>query len=61
MTAVEASFSLLFERGGRDINKISRSLLLWGGRGGDQIPTYFLVVIDHHPVCAAEDAAQLFS
>jgi hypothetical protein len=26
---------------------------LWSGRGGDLIPTRFLIVVDHHPVATA--------
>ena len=46
-------------RGVRDINKISRSVLC----GADGVVSKFqqnLFVVDHHPVCAAEDATQLF-
>jgi hypothetical protein len=42
-------------RGGRDINKLSRSVL----SGADGVVTHFLQ-IGHHPVCAAKDAPRLF-
>src|SRR5262245_41120804 len=46
---------LLERRGGRDINKMSRSLLCWSGRGG-QARKLFLV--PDHPVCAASEASR---
>jgi hypothetical protein len=49
MTAVGASFSPPL-RGGVAATSIKY-----------REASFFLVVIDHHPVCAAEDAAQLFS
>jgi hypothetical protein len=42
---------LLVRRGGRDIKKMSRSLLLWSERGGR---SHRNVVVSDHPVCGAK-------
>ena len=47
-------------RGGVAATPIVAKHPLWSGRGGDLIPPEFLFVADHHPVCAAKDASQLF-
>jgi hypothetical protein len=42
---------LLARRGGRDAKKISRSVLLWSGRGGGFRSTkVYLSNLTHHPV-----------
>src|SRR5262245_3927350 len=46
-------------RGGRDINKTLRSLPIWSGRGGDQIPQS-LLGLNTTPSARAKDAPRLF-
>src|SRR5215813_7246623 len=53
----QATFPSSARRGGRDINKMLRSLLCWSGRGGQFGET--LRRCDH-PVCAASVASHHF-
>jgi hypothetical protein len=54
-----AFFPSSSRRGGRDINKISRSILY----GADGVVIQFqqnLLVFDHHPVCASKGCSAAF-
>ena len=42
---------LLMRRGGRDIKRMPRSLLIWSGRGGRLQRTW---LVSDHPVCGAK-------
>jgi hypothetical protein len=42
---------LLVRRGGRDIKRMPRSLLIWSGRGGRSQRTW---LVSDHPVCGAK-------
>src|SRR5262249_51654571 len=58
--AESGNFPLLSEEGWPRHQQLSRSILIWSGRGGDPNPLEYLFVSDHHPVCADREAAHLF-